>query len=169
MCQAARRVARKFKSVNLTDLPIVPSALYLLAANSIPEEARTEAIERAAKGESINYQTAKQIKSKHTKSESFHDNQEEQPSTSPSPSSEPSVTQDHQPSFWQTIDLVQLLITASKDIDVHLNLPSEIESESWWRLGEEHLLYCGDPKSAIFQESFPQKIDLSLVFPHQSN
>lgn len=167
--QRFMRVARKFKSVNLTDLPIVPSALYLLAANSIPEEARSEAIKRAATGESINYQKAKEIKDKYTRSESPDPNQE-QVSKQVSLSSKSELTQRSQRSFWQTIDLIETSsIPTTDDINTDKKIASDLKSESWWRLGKEHFLYCGDPKSETFQQSFPQKIDLSLVFPHRSN
>lgn len=54
------RVATKF--VNFTDLDeIAPSALYLLAAPSTPDEARTEAIDRAIQGEIITHKAAKEI------------------------------------------------------------------------------------------------------------
>lgn len=36
---------------------------------------------------------------------------------------------------------------------------------SWWKLGEEHLLYCGEPTSPRFQERLPEQVALSLVFP----
>jgi hypothetical protein len=55
------QVAEKFKCRNLTHLDIAPSALYLLASPSTPEEARTEALQRAINGENITYTKAKTI------------------------------------------------------------------------------------------------------------
>ncbi|MGB8702652.1 MAG: DUF3102 domain-containing protein [Thermosynechococcaceae cyanobacterium] len=55
------QVATQFSCVNFTQLEIAASALYLLARPSIPEEARNEALTRAAKGESITLGTAKEI------------------------------------------------------------------------------------------------------------
>lgn len=166
--QRFMRVARKFKSVNLTDLPIVPSALYLLTANSIPDEARTEAIQRATTGESINYQKAKEIKDKYTSKEPSASNSQ-QTSQQTSLANQSTIDQDSQPSSWQTIDLIEpSSVTITDNMDDE-NISWAIKPDSWWRLGKEHFLYCGDPKSANFQQSFPQKIDLSLVFPHSSN
>lgn len=54
-------VTEQFKSANFADLSIAPSALYLLAAPSTPEPARTEAIERAQSGEPITHSAAKTI------------------------------------------------------------------------------------------------------------
>lgn len=49
------RVAEAFKSENFSDLDFAPSALYLLAAPSTPDEVRREALERAYQGESITH------------------------------------------------------------------------------------------------------------------
>lgn len=59
------QVAEKFESVNFTHLNIAASALYLLAAPSTPEKARTEALERATVGEAITHTSAKAIVSRH--------------------------------------------------------------------------------------------------------
>jgi hypothetical protein len=54
-------VAEKFKSANFAELPIQPSAAYLLAAPAVPDEARQVAIEKAEAGETITFTTAKEI------------------------------------------------------------------------------------------------------------
>ncbi len=54
-------VAEKFKSAKIADLPIQPSAAYLLAAPSVPDEARQKAVEKAEAGEEITFATAKEI------------------------------------------------------------------------------------------------------------
>ena len=55
------QVSEQFKFVNLVNLEIAASALYLLAARSTPVLAREEAIERATQGEAISYTKAKAI------------------------------------------------------------------------------------------------------------
>ncbi|MFB2772493.1 DUF3102 domain-containing protein [Pelatocladus sp. BLCC-F211] len=75
------QVKAQFKSVNLTDLHISASALYLLAAPSTPQQARKEALERASLGEVISYSSActivnqykKGSKAKTPKTVSFND------------------------------------------------------------------------------------------------
>ena len=65
----AERTARNFmavaeqfgKSAIIADLPIVPTAAYLLAAPSVSDKARKTAIERAEGGEEITVATAKEI------------------------------------------------------------------------------------------------------------
>jgi Protein of unknown function (DUF3102) len=59
------QVAKKFKSVNFTDLSVATSALYLLASASTPEYACKEVLERAIKGEVISYAKAKTIVTQH--------------------------------------------------------------------------------------------------------
>lgn len=62
--ETARRfmnVADKFKNNKLLNLDVAPSALYLLAAPSTPDDARAEAISRAEAGERITHSTAKAL------------------------------------------------------------------------------------------------------------
>lgn len=58
-------VAEKFKSANIADLNFAPTALYLLASSSVPDEARQEAVDRAAQGEHIGIGAARAIIGKH--------------------------------------------------------------------------------------------------------
>jgi hypothetical protein len=55
------QVTRQFKTVNLTDLNIATTALYILASDSTPDGARREALKRATQGEIINPPKAKAI------------------------------------------------------------------------------------------------------------
>lgn len=54
-------VAEQFKSAKIAALPIQPSAAYLLAAPSVPDEAREKAVEKAEAGEEITFAAAKEI------------------------------------------------------------------------------------------------------------
>jgi hypothetical protein len=61
-------VAERFgKSEMISDLKIEPTAAYLLAAPSAPDEARQVAVERAEAGERITAKVAKQILAKERK------------------------------------------------------------------------------------------------------
>lgn len=60
------RVANTFKFSQCENLTVAASALYLLAGPSTPEEARQEALERAAQGETITPTAAKEIVAHHT-------------------------------------------------------------------------------------------------------
>ena len=46
-------VAEKFKSAKIADLPIQPTAAWLLAAPSVLDKARQKAVEKAEAGEEI--------------------------------------------------------------------------------------------------------------------
>jgi hypothetical protein len=61
MAQNFMSVAERFKSAKFAELPIQPSAAYLLAAPAVPDEARQVAIEKAEAGEEITFTTAKEI------------------------------------------------------------------------------------------------------------
>jgi hypothetical protein len=55
-------VAEQFgETAKNADLPIQPSAAYLLAAPSVPDEARQVAVEKAEAGEEITVATAREI------------------------------------------------------------------------------------------------------------
>ena len=58
-------VARRMPGIP-NGLDFAPRALYLLAAPSTPETARTEALERAAAGETITHAIAQDIKALYT-------------------------------------------------------------------------------------------------------
>lgn len=59
------QVAEKFKSYQIDNFDIQTSALYLLAAPSTPESARTEAIEKTESGETITHKDAKELVEAH--------------------------------------------------------------------------------------------------------
>jgi len=66
--KTARRmmgVSRHFKMDNLSDLEIAPSALYILAAPSTPDNAREDALQRAQAGEQITHTKAREIVSEY--------------------------------------------------------------------------------------------------------
>jgi small-conductance mechanosensitive channel len=58
-------VATNFNLDNLSRLQFQSSALYLLAASSVPDEARQEALDRAEQGETISHKVAQEIAEKH--------------------------------------------------------------------------------------------------------
>jgi hypothetical protein len=54
-------VAERFKLATIANLPIDPTAAYLLAGPSAPDEARQTAVERAEAGEHVTMSVAKEI------------------------------------------------------------------------------------------------------------
>lgn len=61
------QVAQQFEFVNFTNLNITASALYLIAAPSVPKKIRAEILERASSGENISYTKVKTIIDQHKK------------------------------------------------------------------------------------------------------
>ena len=58
-------VAEVFKTTNFVELTIAPSAMYAIAAPSVPAEARQEAVELATNGHHVTHAEAKQIIARH--------------------------------------------------------------------------------------------------------
>jgi hypothetical protein len=54
-------VAQRFELATIANLPIQPTAAYLLAGPSVPDEARQVAVEKAEAGEEITVSAAKEI------------------------------------------------------------------------------------------------------------
>lgn len=253
-------VAKRFKSNNLLDLTIAPSALYELAAPSTREDVRAEAIARAKAGESITYSTAKGIKQKYssppsqepkvkpeaeTQPQTQLDNLQAQaplsappsrssevvapptsvpapapqsipvalprppipetipkpsipltvpetipkppiPSTISPPTVAPLIPQARQRATEPSGSKLEIMAIRPREAEEPAafdeiaeaeepavppakTIPKFVQPGSWWQLGEEHLLYCGDPASPRFRERLPEQIALSLAFPWDRN
>ncbi len=171
-------VAKQFANVQNLDI-FTPSVLYELAAPSTPESARKEAIVRAEAGEKIGYKSAKQIKKKHlalqAKSKplkpvsSIEDTQQNKnPPVSITALSEETEQQNQKESTTPKV----IPIAPQEPADSDSLSESEFElirSESWWQLGKNHLMYCGDPHSAKLQTQLPKHIALAISFPPTAN
>ncbi len=147
-------VAKRFKSVNLSHLEILPSALYELSSRSFPEEAMNEALERAERGETITDQIAKGLKAKYKileeeKVQPQNTQNRERVITVPCVS-EPSSSLPEKDRPKQEILGV---------------IPSQnAVKNSWWQLGEHNRLFCGEPKDKGFLKNLPKDIALDLSF-----
>ena len=171
-------VAKRFESNNLLDLEIAPSALYLLAAPSTPEMARDEALARAKSGEHITHKVAQEIVkdkkqellSTKTKSKVIKARAKEANFQSVLSSVQVNQLRARQQSAQPEIIAVRPPkdppLATSEEMAIQLSPEANVvQPGSWWQLGSEHLLYCGNPLSARFQERLPGQIALSLAFP----
>ncbi|MDJ0690763.1 MAG: response regulator [Xenococcaceae cyanobacterium MO_188.B32] len=172
--QRFMQVARQFESIKLMDLSIAPSALYVLSAPSTPDSVREEAISRAQAGENITYTAAKEIKQKYQpvstnkvkKDEKIEKEREKTPAEPESRSVsdvkfsilDKPRTRASEPSRKQEILAVIPKQTTDQGETV-------VRSGSWYQLGKEHLLYCGEPNSPQFKKRLPKEIALSIAFP----
>ncbi len=160
------RAAETFSPDTVAELDFLPSALYELSAPSAPEEAVTEAIERAKRGETIDKKTAIAIKAKYKALKEQAESkvklkkvEQVEPERSENRESKLSVDSVSQPSSGlpEKRDKLKQEILAV--------VPSQnAVKNSWWQLGEHHRLFCGEPKNQEFLKRLPKDIGLSLTF-----
>ncbi len=171
--QRFMQVARQFKSVNLMDLSIAPSALYILSAPSTPDWVREEAISRAQAGEDITYTTAKEIKQKSRSTslmEAKKDEKIEEEREKAFVKPETSSVSDVRFSFLdRPLARERELLRKQEILAVIPQQTTDREETvrpgSWLRLGKEHFLYCGEPNSPQFKLRLPEQVALILAFP----
>jgi Protein of unknown function (DUF3102) len=184
--QTAKRfmnVAAVFQNQQFVDFDfIAPSALYELAAPSIPDAARNEAFARAKAGESITYKAAKDIKQKYAlpsaKSESTQEVRlgPQLPSTALIPTPQPRIKQEIV-AIRNTVS-VEVPSVSRQNIAPALERTVVLQPSTsasiddghgvWWQLGTKHLLYSGDPNSLQFLERVSNNLGLLFAFPSDS-
>lgn len=153
----SRRTAYNFINVyetfqeraNLAQLNIATSALYLLAAPSTPPEVRDDFLKRAKAGEKVTHKELSQtLRGK--------------PSSSSSrPSSQPTAAP---PSQSSTAGIVKVIpkATAPEPHPTAVSSPAPVPASElatmppgWYRLGGQHVLFCGDTASEEFAQQVP--------------
>ncbi|MEM6837497.1 MAG: DUF3102 domain-containing protein [Cyanobacteria bacterium P01_C01_bin.120] len=129
---------------NLAKVDIATSVLYQLAAPSVPEELRTRVLEAAESGEKITY---KSIKSAILRSKA------------PAKKT-PKIVQPVDSSN-STVKRPEIITVISKP--AHVVEAADPKSTSkivvkpgWYRLGEQHWLFCGDTADHRFFKPIPQ-------------
>ena len=164
-------VAERFKSEQLLDLDILPSALYELSSPSVPEAATEEALLRAKQGEKISVDTAKKIKSKHIESRNslLQNDPTIKNSAENTALREKQVVRERSSSNNLTDGKLSTVADASKkQISEQHQIIKVIPQQNLYSLGE-HLLFCGDPNSSRFTKHITSKVALNLAFPNQKN
>ena len=152
------KVYEKFKSFNLNDLNITPSALYELSNSAVPNEAIMETIKVASSGENITLEAARAIKQEYQKQEK---------SVNVDDSSDGIQTNSYTKSnSSDEKNIIQVEQTSVKQKIVKIISPQRI-----WHLGkrQQHTIICQDPNSSKFIEQLPSNISLSLSFPSTKN
>lgn len=169
------RTAQRFMNVveafaqhsdTMSALDFAPTALYTLAAPSLPQEAREEAITRAKEGEAISAKKAQEIKKKYPSAAKDNRKSATRPSTQPtlplkaSQSKPLTHSEVFPPTTTPESTKPPQIPTLSKS-----QKPLEIVSvrSKWSQLGN-HWLFEGHPQSEDFQRRLPQEIDLWLTF-----
>lgn len=144
------RVAQCFNDANFSELDIAKSALYLLAAPSVPEEAREEAL-NIAKDERVSKRRANEIIESHKESST------EESLPTPPPQKTKAGKRHRQKETKKKSKDRPSQSTSRKDLQV---AKGEV-----WSLGRYHRLFCGNATSQKFQRLVPQDISLVIYFP----
>ena len=161
-------VAHKFKFATVENLNIFPTALYELAAPSTPEPATEEVLGRARQGETITRKIVQEVKEKHQSSaKKSPKGREKQDFEVPSQLSKRDdekrgmilpLRASSSENKQQTADKPQILSIQRNTI-----------ANSYWQLGEEHKLFCGEPKNPQFLKLLPNKVNLVVGLPPNNN
>jgi hypothetical protein len=163
LAQQFMNVARQFRSENISDLQLAPTALYLLAAPSTPEVVREEALARARAGEPITHKQVKELKKHHAP---------------PSPDLKEAGGRGQEAGGKSTTFMLGGALAAppvgtdNGGAAATARKPLEVVAlrraadQSWSQLGE-HRLFWGHPNSTDFQSRLPADIALWLAFPPQ--
>ncbi len=162
-------VAHKFSSASLSDLNILPSALYQLASPSAPEEATVEAFERAKQGETITEKTAIEIKSKYKKSPQKISKNTEQISENTEVKTVELEPNRKRSLLSPTSSSVPKKSEPPRQAVLKVVPGQKAVKNSWWQLGKNHQLFCGEPKSKQFLAQLPPQIALTISCPPKNN
>ena len=158
-------VAQKFELDSLSNLELLPTALYIMAAPSTPEEAIAEMFERAKQGETITEKRAKEIKNKY---KALKEQAESKVQLKKVEQVEPEPTENRE--RRASVDSGS---RPSSGLPEKRKIKHEIlgvvpsqkaVKNSWWQLGEHHRLFCGEPKNQEFLKRLPKNIGLKINF-----
>ncbi|MEM9809387.1 MAG: DUF3102 domain-containing protein [Cyanobacteria bacterium P01_D01_bin.56] len=124
----------------LANVDLATSVLYQLASPSVPEELRTQVLDAAATGKKVSHNALKAA----IKQSKADKDKESQIETS-------GETKVKKP------EIVSLIPKAAREVKAELlQSASKIEiSPGWYRLGDEHWIFCGDTASRHFVQMVP--------------
>lgn len=147
------RVAQCFNDASFSELDIAKSALYLLAAPSVPDEAREEAL-NIAKNERVTQRKATEI------IESHKDSSVDESLPTPPPQKTKTGNR-YRKKETKKKSTDRTSSTSRKDL--------QVTTGEVWSLGRHHRLFCGDANSQKFQRLIPTDISLVIYFPSDVN
>ncbi|MEM8829559.1 MAG: DUF3102 domain-containing protein [Cyanobacteria bacterium P01_G01_bin.19] len=151
----SRRTAYKFisvykrfdNSINLEEVNIATSALYLLAAESTPEEVREEFIQKAQEGQKVTHQQVLRVVKK-AKAESTKNPHE--PLQIENQKSEPQFQKE-----IALINSVEKPLTYPSSDTNSTTQPKLIMESGWYQFPSNHHLFCGDTALPEFTNHIP--------------
>lgn len=135
------RVARCFHDANFSELEIAKSALYLLSAPSVPEEARQEALEMA-QSEYVGKRIARELIEIHK------DAAEEVVSVPTPPLAKPKTGKRQ-----RKVETKKKTKTTQK-----VSRFKQVRKGEIWSIGRYHRLFCGDSSALKFRKFFLMRL-----------
>ena len=162
-------VAKKFGDWvdRLSTLDIERTAYWLLAEEKTPPEAVEEILTIAeTTKETVTSSLVREIREKYSKNESGKARKSEKIQASPE-SSRDRVKDSVKEVANKKNKKIDKAITSdpSKTKLEILEVKYKIAKNSYWRLGEHHKLFCGQPIEPQFLELLPRKISLTINLP----
>ncbi len=144
---------------DISQLDIVPTALYKLIPDRIPDSALLEMKQLAESGTKIDVKMAEFLVTKHTQTE--EELAEEGTLNN-------DVIQEQPQSRVRPADKPKSISTNSLQTSIKQKILQVIRRPERWELNQ-HLLLCTDPNSDKFKQVLPNKISLCLLFPPEEN
>ena len=148
------------RSINLEEINIATSALYLLAAESTPAEIREEFIQKAQEGEKITHQEVLQVV-RESKVKSIPNSEQSDFSQSSPVTEEKTKDLFLEPtaSRQQLISIIPQtkIVEPISDIPFKFNIGSnsiDVE-QGWYQLDKKHNIFCGDTALPEFANRIP--------------
>lgn len=166
----SRRTAYKFisvykrfdRSINLEEIDIATSALYLLAAESTPEEIREEFIQKAQDGKKITHQEVFQVVQELKQKSNSKSQELELLETSSTTrkmteiaTSEPTTSGQQIITVIPQIDVEKPVAELTEPLDSIVNLNLVEIDKGWYRLNNQHRVFCGDTALPEFANHIP--------------
>lgn len=159
------QAAKRFEYSSLESLDILPTGLYELAQTSTSERAIDEALSMAEKGEKITASVVKNLKKKYPKPKEMKNITNRRETKVIGESEKRKVDKSVDPLHSiasKELPSSNLPVNKSKQEILGLMLSQKAVKKSWWQLGENHQLFCGEPKDKEFLNFLPEKIALSI-------
>ncbi len=151
------QVYRRLKSDTLSDLNIVPSALYKITKKSSPDEALNKALELARQGNIITVDLAESLIQE-------YDQEKKTDVTKDSLKNKSNTLNDDAIS----IDSAFSATSPKKETDLNQKIVKVISRQKEWKIGV-HTLTCYEPNSPSFIALLPESVSLVLAFPSHKN
>ena len=165
----------KDKSADFADLEMSQAVLFKLSETLTTDEAREEALQRAEQGEKITLRKAQEIQRKYLRPNNQEETQAEPAeiekgdnrkiTSSLIPPAEPRQEEKSlTPKLLGRESEIEPVSSPSKPLEI-IGIQQNIAQDSYWYLGKNHRIFCGEPKNQLFLKLLPEPINLTIGLP----